>query len=61
MTLEKLFSVNNKIIQLLGRTINIRESAAKSFRKRIGGVCGQPQQEGRNPGLASGQGLQAAA
>ena len=36
MTLEKLFSLNNKITQLLGRTINIRESAAKNFRKRIG-------------------------
>lgn len=36
VTLERLFSVNNKVTQLLGRTINIRESAAKKFRKRIG-------------------------
>ena len=36
ITLERLFSVSNKVTQLLGRTINIRESAAKKFRKRIG-------------------------
>lgn len=35
MTLEKLFSLNNKVTQLLGRTINIRESAAKNFRQRM--------------------------
>lgn len=34
--MEKLFSINNRITNLLGRTINTRESAAKHFRKRIG-------------------------